>query len=77
MSNYALFNTLKVIENRNSYNMRVGCRVGQCSLFESYDSNVCAVCFGRDRSDPAAHANHYGQLITIKNNGVLCLKNRI
>ena len=40
-------------------NRRVGSRVGQCSLFESYDSNGWVVCFGRDRSDPAAHAKHY------------------
>jgi len=44
-----------------THNRRVGCRVGQCSLFESSDSNSWSVYFGRDRSDPAAHAKHYGQ----------------
>ena len=43
-------------------NKRVGSRVGQCSLFESTDSNVWSVCFWRDRSDPAAHAKHYAQM---------------
>jgi len=43
-------------KSNNSCNKRVGSRAGQYSLFESYDSNVWAVCFGRDRSDPAAHA---------------------
>ena len=37
-------------------------KVGQCSLLESSDSNGWSVCFGRDRSDPAAHAKHYKQL---------------
>jgi len=46
-----------------SPNRRIGSRVGQCSLFESTDSNGWFVCRRRDRSDPAAHANHYGQLI--------------
>ena len=40
----------------NATNKRVGSRAGQCSLFESSDSNGWVVCFGRDRSDPAAHA---------------------
>ena len=39
-------------------NKRVGCRVGQYFLFESTDSNGWLGCFGRDRSDPAAHAKH-------------------
>jgi hypothetical protein len=39
-------------------NKRVGSGVGQCSLFESYDSNGWSVCCWRDRSDPAAHAKH-------------------
>jgi hypothetical protein len=43
---------------RETANKRVGSRVGQCSLFESSDSNGWSVCFGRDRSDPAAHAKH-------------------
>jgi len=43
---------------KNSANKRVGCRAGQCSWFESSDSNGWSVCFGRDRSDPAAHAEH-------------------
>ena len=43
----------------NVPNKRVGCRAGQCSLFESSDSNGWFVCLGRDRSDPAAHAEHY------------------
>jgi len=42
----------------NATNKRVGCRVDQCSLFESSDSNGWSVCFWRDRSDPAAHAKH-------------------
>jgi len=40
-------------------NRRVGSRAGQCSLFESSDSNGWSVCCWRDRSDPAAHAKHY------------------
>ena len=49
--------SLRVI-NDMSTNKRVGSRVGQCFLFESCDSNGWFVCFGRDRSDPAAHAKH-------------------
>ena len=47
----------------NWHNKRVGSRAGQWSLFESSDSNGWLVCFGRDRSDPAAHAKHYVILI--------------
>jgi len=42
----------------NGHNKRIVGRVGQCSLFKSSDSNGWSVCFGRDRSDPAAHAKH-------------------
>ena len=51
--------------NKTSRNKRVGSRAGQCSWFESYDSNGWSVCFGRDRSDPAAHAKHYLQLLAL------------
>ncbi len=47
----------------NVANKRVGSSAGQCSLFESYDSNGWSVCFWRDRSDPAAHAKHYVKLV--------------
>jgi len=33
-------------------------------LFESADSNFGLFVFGRDRSDPAAHAKHYGHDVT-------------
>ena len=46
------------VEVKSAANKRVGSRVGQCSLFESSDSNGWSVWFGRDRSDPAAHAKH-------------------
>ena len=46
-------------------NKRVGSRSGQCFWFESSDSNGWSVCFGRDRSDPAAHAKHYAYLSTM------------
>ena len=45
-------------------NKRVGCWVGQCSLFESYDSNGWSVCLWRDRSDPAACSNITGNNFT-------------
>jgi len=50
-----------MINKNDRHNKRVVGRVGQCSLFESSDSNGWSVCFGRDRSDPAAHAKHYKQ----------------
>jgi hypothetical protein len=43
----------------NAYNRRVGSGVGQCSLFESSDSNSWSVCFWLNHSDSAAHAKHY------------------
>jgi hypothetical protein len=43
------------MKRNQAANKRVGSRVGQCSLFESSDSNGWSVCLGRDRSDPAAH----------------------
>ena len=42
-------------------NKRVVGLVSWCFLPESYRFRVWAVCFGRDRSDPAAHAEHYGK----------------
>jgi len=56
----------------NALNKRVVGRVGQCSLFESSDSNVWAVCFRRNPSDSAAHANHYTKwkLTISKNAGI-------
>ena len=47
---------------KNSCNKRVGSRIGQCSLFESYDSNGWSVCLRRNPSDSAAHAEHYAYL---------------
>ena len=46
------------MSKENVANKRVVGRACQCSLFESSDSNGWSVCFGRDRSDPAAHAEH-------------------
>jgi hypothetical protein len=55
-----------MIYGENAPNKRVGCRAGKCSLFESSDSNGWFVYFGRDRSDPAAHAKHYRQLVSME-----------
>ena len=54
-----MYNTLN--KNLMGHNRRVGCLVGQCSLFESSDSNGWSVCCWRDRSDPAAHAKLLAQ----------------
>jgi len=42
-----------------AYNKRVCGSVGQWLFPESFRFRVWVVCFGRDRSDPAAHAEHY------------------
>ena len=47
-----------MILNLIATNKRVGSRVGQWFCPESYRFRVWVVCFGRDRSDPAAHAKH-------------------
>jgi len=49
-----------------STNKRVVGLVGQFSLFESSDSNVWSVCFRRNPSDSAAHAEHLALLSSIK-----------
>jgi|AntAceMinimDraft_16_1070373.scaffolds.fasta_scaffold25604_2 hypothetical protein len=45
-------------EVKNAANKRVVGRVGQCSLFESSDSNGWSVVYGRNPFDSAAHAKH-------------------
>jgi hypothetical protein len=50
--------SIKDIKLNEAHNKRVVGKAGQCSLFESFDSNGWSVYFGRDRSDPAAHAKH-------------------
>jgi len=44
-------------------NKRVVGLAGQRFLPEPYRFRVWAVCFGRDRSDPAAHAKHSAQIM--------------
>lgn len=43
-------------------NRRTGIKAGQCSLFESSDSNGWSVCFVTESADSAACAGHYKQL---------------
>jgi len=47
-----------MISKNHVHNRRVVGRAGQYSLFESSDSNVCAVRSRRNPSDSAAHAEH-------------------
>ena len=50
--------------DKTTYNKRVCGRVTYSFRLESHDSNLVLFASGRDRSDPAAHAEHY---VAIKN----------
>jgi hypothetical protein len=54
-----LFEFVVIFESVIAGNMRTGSKAGQCSLFESSDSNDWCVCFATESADSAACAGHY------------------